>query len=176
MVKGLGRSGSVPRRNSLGDLKIPTHISQAQVGLRRDLGMVREFAMNVERQYYFYFPKLKIYLLAYPNVKFSRRTQRAPANIPDTRNGSTRSHRIVSSFATANRRFSFTSTNNFTWVFSNLKAKTHGRSHTNPTANEVSQAQAQREQRQSPSTKKWHLRFTPSALGTISHGNARSCC
>ena len=36
-------------RSSLGDLKIPARISQAQVGLRRDLGMVREFANNVER-------------------------------------------------------------------------------------------------------------------------------
>ncbi|KAJ7038782.1 hypothetical protein C8F04DRAFT_1088478 [Mycena alexandri] len=36
------------RRNSLGDLKIPARISQAQVGLRRDLSMVREFARNVE--------------------------------------------------------------------------------------------------------------------------------
>lgn len=43
-------SGLVPRRNSLGDLKIPARISQAQVGLRRDLGMVREFAMSVERE------------------------------------------------------------------------------------------------------------------------------
>jgi len=41
-------SSGVPRRNSLGDLKIPVRISQAQVGLRRDLGMVREFAMNIE--------------------------------------------------------------------------------------------------------------------------------
>ncbi|CAA7262058.1 unnamed protein product [Cyclocybe aegerita] len=32
------------RRNSLGDLQIPTRISQAQVGLRRDLDMVKEFA------------------------------------------------------------------------------------------------------------------------------------
>ncbi|OBZ73071.1 hypothetical protein A0H81_06595 [Grifola frondosa] len=40
---------SVPRRNSLGDLKIPPRISQAQVGLRRDLGMVREFATSVEQ-------------------------------------------------------------------------------------------------------------------------------
>ncbi|KIM37690.1 hypothetical protein M413DRAFT_76755 [Hebeloma cylindrosporum] len=53
---GVGRSGgngsvsasgtgtgnvNVPRRNSLGDLKIPARVSQAQVGLRRDLGMVR---------------------------------------------------------------------------------------------------------------------------------------
>ncbi|KAF8625459.1 hypothetical protein AX17_006860 [Amanita inopinata Kibby_2008] len=37
------------RRNSLGDLKIPARISQAQVGLRRDLGMVREFATSVEQ-------------------------------------------------------------------------------------------------------------------------------
>ena len=49
-ANGIGSgSGSVPRRNSLGDLKIPVRISQAQVGIRRDLGMVREFAMNVER-------------------------------------------------------------------------------------------------------------------------------
>jgi len=34
--------------NSLGDLKIPARISHAQVGLRRDLGMVREFANNIE--------------------------------------------------------------------------------------------------------------------------------
>ncbi|EPS95384.1 hypothetical protein FOMPIDRAFT_1082806, partial [Fomitopsis schrenkii] len=41
---------AVPRRNSLGDLKIPARISQAQVGLRRDLGMVREFAASIERE------------------------------------------------------------------------------------------------------------------------------
>ncbi|TFK61550.1 hypothetical protein BDN72DRAFT_438768 [Pluteus cervinus] len=51
---GNGNVGGVggiimPRRNSLGDLKIPARISQAQVGLRRDLGMVREFAANVEQ-------------------------------------------------------------------------------------------------------------------------------
>ncbi|KII84975.1 hypothetical protein PLICRDRAFT_126750 [Plicaturopsis crispa FD-325 SS-3] len=40
---------STPRRNSLGDLKIPARISQAQVGLRRDLGLVREFAASVEQ-------------------------------------------------------------------------------------------------------------------------------
>ncbi|KAL4246133.1 hypothetical protein ABKN59_008972 [Abortiporus biennis] len=38
-----------PRRNSLGDLKIPARISQAQVGLKRDLTMVREFATSVEQ-------------------------------------------------------------------------------------------------------------------------------
>jgi len=46
---GGGAGGGPMRRNSLGDLKIPARISQAQVGLRRDLGMVREFATNVER-------------------------------------------------------------------------------------------------------------------------------
>jgi hypothetical protein len=46
---GSGGGGGLPRRNSLGDLKIPARISQAQVGLRRDLGMVREFASSVER-------------------------------------------------------------------------------------------------------------------------------
>jgi serine/arginine repetitive matrix protein 2 len=40
----------VPRRNSLGDLKIPARISQAQVSLKRDLGMVRDFALEVERK------------------------------------------------------------------------------------------------------------------------------
>ena len=43
LASGSG-SGGLPRQNSLGDLKIPARISQAQVGLRRDLGMVREFA------------------------------------------------------------------------------------------------------------------------------------
>jgi hypothetical protein len=43
--------GSVIRRNSLGDLKIPARISQAQVSLRRDLGMVREFAAHVESEF-----------------------------------------------------------------------------------------------------------------------------
>ena len=42
---------TVPRRSRDGgiDLKIPARISQPQVGLRRDLGMVRDFAQNVER-------------------------------------------------------------------------------------------------------------------------------
>ncbi|KDQ57716.1 hypothetical protein JAAARDRAFT_35403 [Jaapia argillacea MUCL 33604] len=44
-----GASGAVPRRNSLGDLKIPARISQAQVGLRRDLVMVKDFAGSVEK-------------------------------------------------------------------------------------------------------------------------------
>jgi hypothetical protein len=55
----LGRSTSltvasviVPRRNSLGNLKIPSRISQAQVGLKRDLGMVHEFAAHVERGFF----------------------------------------------------------------------------------------------------------------------------
>ncbi|KAJ7627816.1 hypothetical protein DFH06DRAFT_727810 [Mycena polygramma] len=44
----LSSAAGTMRRNSLGDLKIPARISQAQVGLRRDLSMVREFARNVE--------------------------------------------------------------------------------------------------------------------------------
>ena len=52
---GSGGVGGLPRRNSLGDLKIPARISQAQVGLRRDLGMVREFASSVEREFCFAF-------------------------------------------------------------------------------------------------------------------------
>ena len=51
LASGSG-SGGLPRRNSLGDLKIPARISQAQVGLRRDLGMVREFASSVEREFF----------------------------------------------------------------------------------------------------------------------------
>ena len=47
--------GGLPRRNSLGDLKIPARISQAQVGLMRDLGMVREFATSVERKFFLSF-------------------------------------------------------------------------------------------------------------------------
>lgn len=47
-------SSPVPRRNSLGDLKIPARISQAQVGLRRDLGMVREFAKSVDGKWHQY--------------------------------------------------------------------------------------------------------------------------
>lgn len=43
-------TAAVPRRNSLGDLKIPPRISQAQVSLRRDLGLVRDFAASVERE------------------------------------------------------------------------------------------------------------------------------
>ncbi|KAI9064987.1 hypothetical protein FKP32DRAFT_1665641 [Trametes sanguinea] len=42
-------SSAVLRRNSLGDLKIPARISQAQVSLRRDLNMVRDFASSVEQ-------------------------------------------------------------------------------------------------------------------------------
>lgn len=54
----IGNGGVVPRRNSLGDLKIPVRISQAQVGLRRDLGMVREFAANVERDSFLFYSAL----------------------------------------------------------------------------------------------------------------------
>ena len=43
-------NASVPRRNSLGDLKIPARISQAQIGLKRDLGLVREFAISVDSE------------------------------------------------------------------------------------------------------------------------------
>ncbi|KAK0454106.1 uncharacterized protein EV420DRAFT_1645335 [Desarmillaria tabescens] len=52
-VASLGRTAApstapVTRRNSLGDLKIPPRVAQAQVGLRRDLGLVREFAQSVD--------------------------------------------------------------------------------------------------------------------------------
>ncbi|EJC99412.1 uncharacterized protein FOMMEDRAFT_142737 [Fomitiporia mediterranea MF3/22] len=42
-------SSNALRRNSLGDLKIPSRISRAQDGLKRDLGRVREFAGRVEQ-------------------------------------------------------------------------------------------------------------------------------
>jgi hypothetical protein len=51
---GGGGGGGLPRRNSLGDLKIPARISQAQVGLRRDLDMVRKFASKVEHRGVFF--------------------------------------------------------------------------------------------------------------------------
>ncbi|GAB1527028.1 hypothetical protein RhiTH_010203 [Rhizoctonia solani] len=41
--------GSVLRRNSLSDLKIPARISKAQSGLKSNLGMVREFATCIEQ-------------------------------------------------------------------------------------------------------------------------------
>ena len=53
---------ATPRRNSLGDLKIPARISQAQVGIRRDLGMVKEFAQNVERAYFHHSPFVDAYV------------------------------------------------------------------------------------------------------------------
>ena len=46
---------NVLRRSSLGDLKIPSRISRAQDGLKRDLGRVREFASRVERKLPFRF-------------------------------------------------------------------------------------------------------------------------
>ncbi len=45
-------AGTPPRRNSLGDLKIPARISRAQDGLKKDLNRVREFAAHVEGQYH----------------------------------------------------------------------------------------------------------------------------
>jgi hypothetical protein len=60
----LGRASATPtrthpegaspahRRSSLGDLKIPMRISQAQVGLRQHLGMVREFATSIDREFW----------------------------------------------------------------------------------------------------------------------------
>ncbi|KAF6767418.1 hypothetical protein PSEUBRA_004748 [Kalmanozyma brasiliensis GHG001] len=37
-----------PRRNSLGDLKIPSRISQAQTGIRNNINLVRDFAKGIE--------------------------------------------------------------------------------------------------------------------------------
>ncbi|KAF7426599.1 hypothetical protein PC9H_008968 [Pleurotus ostreatus] len=47
---GSNTSTMVLRQNSLGDSKIPACISQTQVGLRRDLSLVREFAAAVESE------------------------------------------------------------------------------------------------------------------------------
>ena len=43
-------SDTLFRRNSLGDLKIPERISQAQMGLKRDLGFVKDFATRIDRK------------------------------------------------------------------------------------------------------------------------------
>lgn len=59
--------GWLPRRNPLGELKIPARISQAQVALRRDLEMLREFASNVERWFFLF---LTCFLSSDANVLF----------------------------------------------------------------------------------------------------------
>jgi len=64
------------RRNSLGDLKIPARISQAQVGLKRDLGMVREFANNIERK-----PPFSISLVFLHTAHFPYRTKGASTDL-----------------------------------------------------------------------------------------------
>ncbi|KAF5349912.1 hypothetical protein D9756_009304 [Leucocoprinus leucothites] len=52
-ILGISPAEAFPRRNSLSDLKsdlkIPARISQAQQGLKRDLGMVRDFAVYIEQ-------------------------------------------------------------------------------------------------------------------------------
>ncbi|KZP14411.1 hypothetical protein FIBSPDRAFT_751943, partial [Athelia psychrophila] len=45
----------VPRKNRLGDLKIPTRKRQAQVSFMRDLRLAREFVGNVELKLSFRF-------------------------------------------------------------------------------------------------------------------------
>lgn len=54
-ASGLGSAAmnmnAAMRRNSLGDLKIPSRISRAQDGLKRDLTRVREFAAHIERKW-----------------------------------------------------------------------------------------------------------------------------
>ena len=42
------QSETFVRRNSLGDLRIPKRISQAQTGLRANIGFVKEFAQGIE--------------------------------------------------------------------------------------------------------------------------------
>lgn len=75
--------GIVPRRNSLGDLKIPARISQAQVGLKRDLGMVREFAAEVESEFW----NRPLILQVVENCCLYR-SQRAPKRLSVPRCGS----------------------------------------------------------------------------------------
>ena len=50
LAMGASAPANVHRRSSLGDLKIPSRISRAQDGLKRDLNRVREFASHVERK------------------------------------------------------------------------------------------------------------------------------
>ncbi|KAF8815637.1 hypothetical protein BYT27DRAFT_6666418 [Phlegmacium glaucopus] len=111
-------AGGLPRRNSLGDLKIPARISQAQVGLRRDLGMVREFASNVEQlkelQTTYNTLVIEVQALLDTHIQLHQRVQRPvetspPPVVPQT-----------------------TSPNFFTQL--KPRPKTRGRSNTNPTA------------------------------------------
>jgi hypothetical protein len=76
-------TGIVPRRNSLGDLKIPTRISQAQVGLKRDLGMVREFAAEVESKY----RKVDLDVSSVAEMEWICRTQGTPNYLSISRSG-----------------------------------------------------------------------------------------
>jgi hypothetical protein len=75
-------TGIVPRRNSLGDLKIPARISKAQVGLKRDLGMVREFAAEIESEY------RNRSTLAIVGAEPAFRSQRTSNRLPVSRGGS----------------------------------------------------------------------------------------
>ena len=73
-----GRAGGkdVPRTNSLGDLKIPTKVSQTQSSLR-DLGIVREFAGSVERKTIF----SSDWMCLEPNYYLDRRAQKPTTDI-----------------------------------------------------------------------------------------------
>ena len=75
---------AIPRRNSLNDLKndlkIPTRISQAQQGLKRDLGMVRDFAIYIERA-----PFLSLWLMSLYRLFVSCRTQEATTGVSKPR-------------------------------------------------------------------------------------------
>ena len=87
---------ATPRRNSLGDLKIPARISQAQVGIRRDLGMVKEFAQSVERAYFYPSRFVDAYVRIY-------RAQGPSGHIPrhGSRDSSTIRQPYTHAFATA---------------------------------------------------------------------------
>ncbi|KAF8968624.1 hypothetical protein BDZ97DRAFT_1755279 [Flammula alnicola] len=104
--------GGVPRRNSLGDLKIPARISQAQVGIRRDLGMVREFATNVEqlKDLQQTYNALVSELQSILEAHVQQHTLQAPAPLPRT-----------------------TSPSFFANLTTKAKPKTRARSNTNPT-------------------------------------------
>ncbi|KAF9524755.1 hypothetical protein CPB83DRAFT_909652 [Crepidotus variabilis] len=113
-----------PRRNSLGDLKIPARISQAQVGLRRDLGMVRDFAANVEqlKDLQQTYTNLVLEVQSILDTRAAELPQQPPPSSPPTP--------APSATRPTSPRF-----------FSILKPKTRPRSSTNPTSPLSAQSQ-----------------------------------
>ncbi|KAF8180890.1 hypothetical protein BJ912DRAFT_619306 [Pholiota molesta] len=109
-------SPTVPRRNSLGDLKIPARISQAQVGIKRDLGLVREFANSVDQlkelQETYHGLVAEIQLIFESHIQ--RHVRETPSPLPRT-----------------------TSPSFFANLATKARPKTRARSNTNPTPGKI---------------------------------------